>query len=47
MDLSRLALLCQKAEHDFAGAPVGIMDMTAVAFGPRESRDAARLPRPL
>jgi len=31
MDRSRLALLCQKAEHDFAGVPVGIMDQTAVA----------------
>ena len=31
MDRGRLALLCQKAEHDFAGVPVGIMDQTAVA----------------
>ncbi len=31
MDRSRLALLCQKAEHDFAGVPVGIMDQTIVA----------------
>ena len=31
MDRGRLALLCQKAEHEFAGVPVGIMDQTAVA----------------
>jgi len=31
MDRRRLALLCQKAEHDYAGVPVGIMDQTAVA----------------
>lgn len=31
MDDSRLALLCQKAEHDFAKVPVGIMDQTIVA----------------
>jgi galactokinase len=31
MDPGRLALLCQKAEHEYAGVPVGIMDMTAVA----------------
>jgi galactokinase len=33
MDRSRLVLLCQKAEHEFAGVPVGIMDQTAVALG--------------
>jgi galactokinase len=33
MDGGRLAQLCQKAEHEFAGAPVGIMDMTIVALG--------------
>jgi galactokinase len=33
MDESRLALLCQKAEHEYAGAPVGIMDMTIVISG--------------
>ena len=27
------ALLCQKAEHDFAGVPCGIMDQFASAFG--------------
>jgi len=27
------ALLCQAAEHDFAGVPCGIMDQFAVAFG--------------
>jgi galactokinase len=31
MDRGRLALLSQKAEHDYAGVPVGIMDQTAVA----------------
>ena len=30
MDPGRIALLCQKAEHEFVGVPVGIMDMTAV-----------------
>ena len=33
MDRGRIALLSQKAEHEFAGVPVGIMDQTAVAFG--------------
>ena len=27
------ALLCQRAEHEFAGVPCGIMDQFAVAFG--------------
>lgn len=31
MDPQRLALLAQKAEHEYAGAPVGIMDQTIVA----------------
>jgi galactokinase len=31
MDGDRLALLCQKAEHEFTGVPVGIMDQTIVA----------------
>jgi galactokinase len=31
MDAQRLALLSQKAEHEFALAPVGIMDQTIVA----------------
>lgn len=31
MDGDRLALLCQRAEHEFAGVPVGIMDQTIVA----------------
>jgi galactokinase len=30
MSPNRIALLCQKAEHEYAGAPVGIMDQTAV-----------------
>jgi len=33
MDPGRIALLSQKAEHDYAGVPVGIMDQTAVASG--------------
>src|SRR4051812_42105546 len=33
MDPGRLALLAQKAEHDYAGVPVGIMDQTIVAGG--------------
>ncbi|HEY0912504.1 MAG TPA: galactokinase [Bradyrhizobium sp.] len=33
LDDSRLALLCQKAEHTFANVPVGIMDQTIVAAG--------------
>ena len=31
MDASRVALLAQKAEHEYAGVPVGIMDQTIVA----------------
>jgi len=31
MDATRLALLCQKAEHEYAGVPCGIMDQTIVA----------------
>ena len=33
MDGDRLALLCQQAEHEFAGVPVGIMDQMIVATG--------------
>src|SRR4051794_36242383 len=33
MDPQRVALLCQKAEHEYAGVPVGIMDQTIVACG--------------
>jgi galactokinase len=33
MDISRLALLCQKAEHEYARVPCGIMDQTIVAGG--------------
>jgi galactokinase len=35
LDPERRALLCQKAEHDFAGTPCGIMDQFAVVFGKR------------
>jgi len=30
IDASRLALVCQKAEHEYAGVPCGIMDQTIV-----------------
>ena len=33
MDSLPLAVLCQKAEHDFAGVPCGVMDQTIVAAG--------------
>jgi galactokinase len=33
MDPGRLALLAQRAEHKYAGVPVGIMDQTIVAAG--------------
>ncbi|MDB5326875.1 MAG: galK [Phycisphaerales bacterium] len=33
MDSLPLALLCQKAEHEFAGVPCGVMDQTIVAAG--------------
>jgi galactokinase len=33
MDTDRLALITQKAEHEYAGTPSGIMDMTIVAGG--------------
>jgi galactokinase len=33
LDPVQKALLCQKAEHEFAGTPCGIMDQFAVTFG--------------
>ncbi|TWT67198.1 galactokinase [Allorhodopirellula solitaria] len=33
LDLRQKALLCQKAEHDFAGVPCGIMDQFSSVFG--------------
>jgi len=33
LDTRELAMLCQKAEHDFAHVPCGIMDQFASAFG--------------
>jgi galactokinase len=33
LDTREKALLCQKAEHDFAGVPCGIMDQFTSAFG--------------
>ena len=40
------ALLCQRAEHEYAGVPCGIMDQLAVACGPVRTRLNDRLPRP-
>src|SRR5690606_39045708 len=31
MDVSRVALLCQKAEHEYANVPCGIMDQMIVS----------------
>ena len=36
LDAREKALLCQKAEHDFAGVPCGIMDQFASTFGEAE-----------
>lgn len=36
LDARDKALLCQKAEHDFAGVPCGIMDQFASTFGEAE-----------
>ena len=33
MDPVKLAQLCQRAEHDYAGVPCGLMDQFAVVFG--------------
>src|SRR2546423_11286661 len=33
IDRTRLALICQRAEHEYANVPSGIMDMTIVASG--------------
>ena len=33
LSLEQKALLCQQAEHEFAGVPCGIMDQFAVTFG--------------
>ena len=33
LDMREKALLCQRAEHDFAGVPCGIMDQFASVFG--------------
>jgi galactokinase len=35
LDLEEKAFICQKAEHDFAGTPCGMMDQFAVVFGKR------------
>lgn len=37
LDTKEKALLCQKAEHEFAGVPCGIMDQFASAFGQKDS----------
>jgi galactokinase len=36
LDTKEKALLCQKAEHDFANVPCGIMDQFASAFGKQD-----------
>jgi galactokinase len=36
LDVKEKALLAQKAEHDFAGVPCGIMDQFASAFGEQD-----------
>ncbi|HTW94519.1 MAG TPA: galactokinase [Tepidisphaeraceae bacterium] len=36
MDRTRMAMLCQKAENEYAGVPCGIMDQTVVASGKAE-----------
>ncbi len=36
LDTKEKALLCQKAEHDFARVPCGIMDQFAAAFGKKD-----------
>ena len=36
LDIKEKALLCQKAEHDFANVPCGIMDQFASAFGQKD-----------
>ena len=36
LDTKEKALLCQKAEHDFANVPCGIMDQFASAFGKKD-----------
>ncbi len=54
LDTREKALLCQKAEHDFAGVPCGIMDQFASAFGQQDnlilidcqSQDPALVPFP-
>jgi galactokinase len=37
LDTKEKALLAQRAEHDFAGVPCGIMDQFASAFGQKDS----------
>ena len=44
LDPVEKALLCQKAEHDFAGVPCGIMDQFISVMGRAGSSAAARLP---
>ena len=44
LDPIEKALLCQRAEHDFAGVPCGIMDQFTSILGPGEPRAAAGLP---
>ena len=44
IDSIEKALLCQKAEHEFAGVPCGIMDQFISVMGKARSPTAARLP---
>jgi len=37
LDTKEKALLCQRAEHNFAGVPCGIMDQFASAFGQKDN----------
>ena len=44
LDPVEKALLCQKAEHEFAGVPCGIMDQFISVMGREEPSAPARLP---
>ena len=43
LDPVEKALLCQQAEHEYAGVPCGIMDQFSSRDGSRQSADLARL----
>ena len=46
LDRQAIALYAQKAEHEFAGVRVGIMDMFASLFGKKRPGDQTRLSEP-